>query len=109
MGKINISEERFEKIVRYGSMLVFGVLALGLLSSRRIDISAVEDCASEANYSDAVGAILDSSMFDSDKNAAIGLLKRGGDSEYYKSVISVINSSIVSRNKIRTIEKLSEK
>ena len=60
-------------------------------------------------YDDAFKAIMDSSMFASDKRRAVSLLKNGADQGYYKAVIDTVESSLFASDKIQTIEILNEK
>jgi hypothetical protein len=109
MRKINISTEQIGKIVKGGCKLALAAFALALPSLIRENAKTVSYCIGEAKYSDAVNAILNSSMFDSSKTQAMELLKREADSEYYKSVIMAVNSDMFDSTKINTIRMISEK
>ena len=60
-------------------------------------------------YSDAVEAILDSSMLSSDKKDAVVMLKRDEDSDYYKAIIYMTKLDVLSGDKLEMIKKLSKK
>lgn len=62
-----------------------------------------------ANYSDAVGAIMDSSMFSHDKSDAVEALSRYESSEYYGAIVRIAkDSSMFSHDKVKMIRHLSE-
>ena len=62
-----------------------------------------------ASYSDAVGAIMDSSMFSHDKSEAIEALKRHENSDYYGAIVRIAkDSSMFSHDKVKMIKHLSE-
>ena len=72
-------------------------------------IAGVND-SSSATYDDAVGAIMNSSMFSHDKRDAVSALKRYGTHEFYKAIIHVAkDSSMFSHDKVEMIKTLSEK
>ena len=106
MGRINVTKEQVELAVKYGCKLILVGLAFKSLWNKRGDTLAVESCGHATGYSDAVDAILNSSMLDSSKRTVIGMLKHDEDLEYYKSVIMTINSNMFDSEKIRIIEKL---
>ena len=106
---INITGEQVGRIVKYGSKLVLGALALRLLYSKNGEVIVVKDEDHEATYSDAVEAILHSAMLDSRKIEAIDIVERDKDSEYYKSVIMAVKSTMLDSRKIETIKKFSVK
>ena len=60
-------------------------------------------------YDDAFKAIMDSSMFASDKRKAVSILKNDVDQSYYKAVIETVESSMFASDKIQTIEIINEK
>lgn len=61
-------------------------------------------------YDDAVGAIMNSTMFSHDKHEAVTILKRDGDYGYYKAIIHVVNvPDMFSHDKVKMINALSEK
>lgn len=91
---------------------VLTVAAYGLVVASYVsdmDMSTVKGLLGKTNYSDAVDAIMSSTMFSSDKRKMLDQLKKDGDATYYKSVIKVVKSSMFSRDKIEAIEMLSEK
>ena len=107
--KLNISKEAVGKIVRGGLNIAVGLLVLALPSLTRESVTVVARPASEAKYSDAVQAIMNSAMLDSYKREIVGLLKQDGDSEYYRTVIMTISSDMLDSYKRDVIKELSEK
>lgn len=62
-----------------------------------------------ASYSDAVGAIMDSSMFSHDKSDTVEALSRYESSEYYGAIVRIAkDSSMFSHDKVKMIRHLSE-
>lgn len=59
-------------------------------------------------YSDAVNVILSSTMFSSDKNKMIELLKSDVDADYYRSIIHVVESSMYSGDKVEAIKTINK-
>lgn len=109
MRKLNITKEQVGQFVKTGLKLALGALVVSKTYFTRENVATVKCYIGEANYSDAVDAILSSSMFDSSKTKALDLLKRDGDAGYCKSVISTVNSSVFDSSKVQTIKTLSEK
>lgn len=58
-------------------------------------------------YSDVVNVIMNSSMFSSDKNRALTVLKKDKDADYYRAVIGVMKSNMFPSDKIRAITNLN--
>ena len=108
MNKLNISKEQVGNVVKTGFKVVLGALAILPFYLTKEDIATVKNCIGEATYSDAVNAIMNSSMFDSTKTKVMTLLKRDESADYYKAVIAVAKSNMFDSNKVQTIEALSE-
>ena len=107
--KLNISKEAVGKFVKGGANIALGLLVLGLPSLTRESVTVTTRHISEAKYSDAVQATMNSAMLDSYKREIVGLLKQYGDSEYYRTVIMTISSDMLDRYKRDVIKELSEK
>lgn len=108
MIKVYIPKEAVVKATK----TVLTVAAYGLAVASYVsdlDITTVKGYLGKTDYSDAVDAIMSSTMFSSDKRKMLDQLKKDGDATYYKSVIKVVKSSMFSRDKIEAIEMLSEK
>ena len=89
---------------------VFWVAVAGLLVSQSIknDNYVLETKVDYgATCSDAIGAIMESDMWDNDKERAVTLLDKHGTTEYYKSIIKIANSDMWSSSKLRSIANLS--
>ena len=108
MKKLKVTKETVGKIVNTGCKAVLYGLAIVLPYATEKNMTAMKYYIGTANYSDAVGVIMSSSMFSSDKNKVIEILKRDENPEYYKSVIQVVNSTMFSGDKIKAIKMLSE-
>ena len=105
--KIQITKETVGKILKVGGMIVlYGVASMASRTSVKDVIDGIR-YSGDVSYSDAVGVIMDSNMFDSNKNRAMELLKRDGDSEYYKTIVKIIKSDIFDSNKIISIATLN--
>lgn len=109
MKKINISKETVGKVAKNcANIAVFG-LAMILPHVTEKNVATVKYRIGKADYSDAVGAIMGSDMFDSYKNEAINLLKKEDTTEYYSAVIQVMNSDMFDSYKVDSIRKINEK
>ena len=105
--KFNITKENVGRIVKIGSVaLLYGLASMASKTSVRDAIDSIR-YSGNVSYCDAVGVIMDSDMFDSNKNRAMELLKKDGNVEYYKTIIKIIKSDMFDSNKIRTIETLN--
>jgi hypothetical protein len=109
MMKIKITKEQVGKVLVKGGKLALSALAIGFASLIRDKASNAQYYIGDVGYGDAIGAILNSDMFDSTKTEAIELLKRDESVDYYRAVIAAVNSSMFDMSKIQTIKKLSEK
>lgn len=82
-----------------------GILALSKLNEKMLETPS---SVTVARYSDAVNAIMESDMFSSDKRRAVSVLKRDGDTEFYKAIIAVAkDDSMFSCDQVHMIEHLS--
>ena len=96
-------------IVGTGKVIVYGLSCLALLIPRaESNANAMKHSTVEASYSGAIKAIMDSDMLSSYKKAAVNVLLKNQDKEYYKAVIEVINSNMLDSCKVETIKKISE-
>ena len=60
----------------------------------------------DVSYSDAVGAVMSSSMWSENKREVIGLLKKDADAEFYRAVIQIVKSSMWSEDKVKAIKNI---
>ena len=106
--KFKITKETIGSAVKIGGMaLCYGLAAMASKVSTRDMIDKIR-YSGNVSYSDAVGAIMESDMFDSYKKEAMELLKRNADSDYYKTVIKIVQSSMFSSYKLEAITNLNK-
>ena len=105
MKNINLNTiSKFTKKVICGGIACAGyVVGLGIIGSH---IVTDEIKITSFGYHEAVKAILDSDMWESDKAKTINVIKRDGDKEYYKTIIEVANSDMWESDKFDVISKL---
>lgn len=60
----------------------------------------------DVGYSDAVNAIMNSSMYSHDKTSAVTALTRNDNSETYKAVIQIARSGMYSHEKVKSIQNI---
>lgn len=60
----------------------------------------------DVGYSDAVNAIMNSSMYSHDKTSAVSALIRDDSSETYKAVIQIARSGMYSHEKVKSIQNV---
>ena len=88
--KIKITKETIGNVVKVGGMvMLYGLAAMASKTSVKDVIDNIR-YSGNVSYSDAVSAVMDSDMFDSNKNRVMELLKKDGDAEYYKTIIKII-------------------
>ena len=110
MKKIKITKEHVKGFVKGFCILAYSAAAIaGAVMTRGETRTSNMYYLGAAGYSDAVKAIVESSMFDSGKKRAIELLKRDGDAGYYNAVIATVNSDMFDSGKIASIEAMSRK
>lgn len=105
---INLDLRTVGKIaVKFCGLALYGLLAT---KSFRVKVDMADEHAVTApGYGDAIAAIVESDMWDTDKDKVVSVLKRDEYVEYYKSVISIVNGDMWSTTKVNMIEKLNEK
>lgn len=69
-------------------------------------IGDVKYLSGKVTYSDAVSAILHSSMWSDNKAMATSVLPKDADAELYKSVIEITKSSLFSEDKLKAIQEI---
>ena len=101
--KIKITKEFVGNVVKIGGMaMIYGLAAMASKTSVKDAIDNIR-YSGKVSYSDAVSAVMDSNMFDSNKNRVLELLKKDGDIEYYRTIIKIVRSDMFDSNKIRAI------
>lgn len=58
-------------------------------------------------YDDAIRAIMNSSMFGSDKQKRVELVKFGQNPEYYNAIISIMHASLFGSERIKSIKSIN--
>lgn len=108
MMKFNLNKEMVGKVAK-GGFSVISVVAMGILSNLSADDVKTIIRRGKVEYDDAVGAIMDSNLFNADKRRAVDLLPHDGEKEMYKAVIQVVKSNMFSEEKVQTIESICER
>lgn len=105
---IKIDKDQVGKIiVGTGKVLVYGLSCLALIAPHvENGIGAVKRLTAKADYSGAIGVIMNSDMLGSYKKDAVEAVQRDRDTDYYKSIIEVVNSNMLGSYKVETIKKL---
>lgn len=94
--------EKACEIISYGVFMV--------ASYKVIEYAATDYSSTIVGYDAAVEAIMKSDMYSHQKRDALSVLKRDGDSSFYKAVIHIAkDSSMYSHDKVDMIKKLCEK
>lgn len=109
MKKFVVNREAVGQVVKTGCNIA--AYALGtLLSCVSVkDVINIARYSGSVKYNTVIGAIMDSSMFPSDKHKAVMLVPKDGDAETYKAIIQVVNSTMFPSDKLKTIESILEK
>lgn len=107
MRKINVNKETVGKIARNGCRVALYALAVIL---PHVSVKETVDAirySGNVEYSDVISVIMNSSMFSSDKQEMISLMKKDKDAEYYRSIIQVVKSNMYSGDKVKTIKTIA--
>lgn len=107
MKKLNITKGTIKDTFKVVCTIALYGMAIAKSSNAAENMIDMVRYSGNVKYSDAVGAIMDSNMFDSRKNEALELLEQGKDAEYYKTVIRIVKSDMFDSNKIRAITNLN--
>ena len=105
---INIDKETVGKTIKNvcNWAAITAVVVLPRLGTVKRNIDAVRYQCGNVTYSDAVGEVLNSSMWSTDKTKVTSNLPKDADPELYKSVIQVVRSSMYSGDKVEVIEHI---
>lgn len=99
----NINMDTIGKVAKgVCNILVSG--AVLVLSCKAINMNVEKH---DVGYFDAVDVIMNSPMFSSTKKLMIGLLKRNESSEYYKTVIGIVEADGFTSDKVDMIKLLN--
>ena len=102
---ITMKNETFKRVLgTIGKIAVAGVF---LSLPRVTKVTYIrEDSCSTVGYYDAVRAIMNTSMFASDKRACVAAMKRDAESDYYRAVIEIAQCEMFASDKLATIKTL---
>ena len=109
MKVINFNKEVVGVAMKKGGKVVLYCGSIILPYLLNVDKTVVKCTMGVVDYEDAIGAIMDSSMWSNDKVKLMDIVKRDGDATYYKSVINIANSRMFSTDKVAAIDKISKK
>lgn len=104
IGKVLISAV---KIAKKGCDIALPIVGTVMAADLAKNILDDIRYSGKVGYDDAVKAILDSSMFSSQKQEAITVLRIGESSEFYKAVIRIARSSMLSYDRLETIRNMN--
>ena len=108
--RINISKETVVNVAKtVGGFFALGVLARYAPIFTSGTTRSTTDYFCIPSYSEAVKVIMEEVRLDSNKNEAIKVLRRDGDTEYYAAVIEAVKNTMLDSGKIQIIKTLSEK
>lgn len=101
---------RSEDVLKTVGIVVKGVLkVVGAITITGIALAKAYEERYHTNYNDAVRAIMNSSMWSTDKAKAISVLDSNAKPEFYLSIIRVVESSMWSSDKLNVILEMCEK
>lgn len=95
------------EIIKKGFMIAGPIVAATLINGKAEEIVNKMRYCGEVGYDDAVKAILDSDMLSSYRKEAVSLVKLDAESDYYKSVIYAVQSSLLGSDRVDLIRKIS--
>lgn len=108
MKKLNITKGTIKNVFKVVCGVAVYSIATAKSNNMAKDIIDMVRYSGDVKYSDAINVIMDSNMFDSNKNEAMVLLKKNQDAEYYKTIIQIVKSNMFDSNKIRAITNLNK-
>ena len=87
--------------------IIIPIIALGVLGRVEKPVSNnITYYNSEANYGNAVKAVMNSDMFPSHKNDTVSILPMNQTSSFYIGVIETVNSDMFSSNKVSCVKSM---
>lgn len=102
--------EKIKKIAKGGLKLVMCGFGAAMYYNLKLDSNDnTRVIYGNASYSDAINAIIESDMFDSNKTKLITNLKTDADSSKYTAVISIVNSDMFDSNKVNSVLEICGK
>lgn len=103
MRKINLTTESIGRLAKKGLGIALPILAMIMYHTSVDDVRNRIRYIGVVSYSDAINAVLDSSMFSSNKEEIIRALPKDGSSDFYKSVMHIVESDMLSSSKVNAI------
>lgn len=99
-----MNAEYLKTIGKY-SLVAIGVVALSVLGSKyEIDID--DSVHGQCGYVKAMNAIMNSNMFESDKEVCVKAMKHGVSNDIYEAVVSIVSSDSFSSTKVSMVKEL---
>ena len=92
--------------VKRTSAVIIPILGVALSSISVKDLLDMFCYNEDADYNDAVKAIMESNILGSDKAKMMNVLKRDEDSEFYKAIISTVRSNMLGSTKVEIIQNM---
>ena len=103
MKKINVTKEDIGRAIKGVCKVMF---LASLLLPHKIRVTRHVTVYENADYSDAVGAIMDSDMFSSHKIEAVSYVPKNADSQVYSAIIQIVRSNMFSSHKVKAISDM---
>jgi hypothetical protein len=108
MGNFKVSGETVGKVAKGTVNLLVCTLAMALPALTKRDVSTNVKSNNDVNYDDVISTIMKSDMLSSYKVEAATMIPKDGADSLYRAVIQVINSDMLTSNKIEVIEHICE-
>lgn len=105
MKKLNVSKETIGNIVKGISNVAVFAAAMGLPYLSKKDVKNSLNVNRIVEYDDVIGAIMNCSMLGSDKVKAANIV-RHANTDLHRAAIQVINSNMLSSDKLKVIERI---
>lgn len=103
------TKENLKPMVRFvkrTGAVIIPILGVALSSISVKDLLDMFRYNGDADYNDAVNAIMDSNILGSDKAKMMDVLKRDEDSEFYKAIITTVRSNMLGSTKVEIIQSM---
>lgn len=105
--KKNNLDKQVIKDYAIGTCKIVGPMILTVLSTISVkDVVKFIRYSGKVDYNDVANAIMSSSMYSNDKVMTISAIQRNKDSDFYKGIIEVVNSSMRPADKVKLIKDM---